>query len=49
MTRIHWVARGTGTPKDRDEVKANPAFELLSESRTAEVELVTIMLRKLNS
>ena len=21
MTRIHWVARGTGTPKDKDEVK----------------------------
>jgi hypothetical protein len=20
MSRIHWVARGTGTPKDRDEV-----------------------------
>ena len=20
ITRIHWVARGTGTPKDRDEV-----------------------------
>jgi hypothetical protein len=20
MTRIHWVARGTGTPKDNDEV-----------------------------
>jgi hypothetical protein len=20
MPRIHWVARGTGTPKDRDEV-----------------------------
>ena len=20
MTRIHWVPRGTGTPKDRDEV-----------------------------
>ena len=21
MSHIHWVARGTGTPKDRDEVK----------------------------
>jgi hypothetical protein len=27
----------------------NPAFELLIESRAAEVELATIMFRKLNS
>jgi hypothetical protein len=24
---IHWVARGTGTPKDRDEVNKREVFE----------------------
>ena len=23
MSHIHWVGRGTGTPRDRDEVKLN--------------------------
>jgi hypothetical protein len=27
MSRIHWVARGTGTPKDRDEVNRLPPSE----------------------
>jgi hypothetical protein len=27
MSRIHWVARGTGTPKDRDEVNRREVFE----------------------
>jgi hypothetical protein len=27
MPRIHWVARGTGTPKDRDEVNRLPLNE----------------------
>ncbi len=31
------------------ESQTNPAFELLSESHEAEVELVTVGLRKLNS
>ena len=26
-TRIHWVARGTGTPKDRDEVNKRDVCE----------------------
>jgi hypothetical protein len=31
------------------ENQTNPAFELLSESHTAKVELVTVGLRNLNS
>jgi hypothetical protein len=27
MTHIHWVARGTGTPKDRDEVNKREVCE----------------------
>ncbi len=27
MTHIHWVARGTGTPKDRDEVNKQEVCE----------------------
>jgi hypothetical protein len=27
MTHIHWVSRGTGTPKDRDEVNKREVFE----------------------
>ncbi len=27
MSRIHWVARGTGTPKDRDEVNKREVCE----------------------
>jgi hypothetical protein len=27
VPRIHWVARGTGTPKDRDEVKRRDVCE----------------------
>ena len=27
MTRIHWVTRGTGTPKDRDEVNRRDGWE----------------------
>jgi hypothetical protein len=27
MTRIHWVARGTGIPKDRDEVNRREVCE----------------------
>ncbi len=27
MSRIHWVARGTGTPKDRDEVDKREVSE----------------------
>ncbi len=27
MTRIHWVARGTGTPKDRDQVNGRDVYE----------------------
>ena len=27
MSRMHWVARGTGTPKDRDEVNKNEVCE----------------------
>jgi hypothetical protein len=27
MTRIHWVARGTGTLKDRDEVIKREFYE----------------------
>jgi len=26
-SRIHWVARGTGTPKDRDEVNRREVCE----------------------
>jgi hypothetical protein len=25
--RIHWVSRGTGTPKDRDEVNRRDVYE----------------------
>ncbi len=27
MTHIHWVVRGTGTPKDRDEVNKREVSE----------------------
>jgi hypothetical protein len=27
MPRIHWVTRGTGTPKDRDEVNKREVCE----------------------
>ena len=27
MTHIHWVGRGTGIPKDRDEVNRREVFE----------------------
>ncbi len=27
MTRIHWVDRGTGIPKDRDEVNRREVYE----------------------
>jgi hypothetical protein len=27
MPHIHWVVRGTGTPKDRDEVNKREVFE----------------------
>jgi hypothetical protein len=27
MSHIHWVARGTGTPKDRDEVHKREVYE----------------------
>jgi len=27
MPRIHWVARGTGTPKDKDEVNRRDVCE----------------------
>ncbi len=27
MTHIHWVVRGTGTPKDRDEVNRRDVCE----------------------
>ncbi len=27
MSHIHWVARGTGTPKDRDEVNKREVSE----------------------
>jgi hypothetical protein len=27
MSRIHWVARGTGIPKDRDEVNRREVCE----------------------
>ena len=27
MTRIHWVTRGTGTPKDKDEVSRRDVYE----------------------
>jgi hypothetical protein len=27
MTHIHWVARGTGTPKDKDEVNKREVCE----------------------
>ena len=27
MSHIHWVARGTGTPKDRDEVNRRDVCE----------------------
>jgi hypothetical protein len=27
MSRIHWVVRGTGTPKDRDEVNTRVVYE----------------------
>jgi hypothetical protein len=27
MTRIHWVPRGTGTPKDKDEVYKRESCE----------------------
>jgi hypothetical protein len=27
MSRIHWVARETGTPKDKDEVNKREACE----------------------
>ena len=27
MTHIHWVDRGTGTPKDRDEVNRRDVYE----------------------
>ena len=27
MTRIHWVDRGTGTPKDKDEVNRREVCE----------------------
>ncbi len=37
MTRIHWVARGTGTPKDKDEVHKSEACDL---EGTNERELV---------
>jgi hypothetical protein len=33
MTRIHWVVRGTGIPKDRDEVNSRevqPWWEYVS-------------------
>ncbi len=27
MSHRHWVGRGTGTPKDKDEVKRREVFE----------------------
>ena len=27
MSRIHWVVRGTGTPKDKDEVNKSEVCE----------------------
>ena len=27
MSRIHWVTRGTGTPKDKDEVNKRESCE----------------------
>jgi hypothetical protein len=27
MSPIHWVVRGTGTPKDKDEVNRRDVFE----------------------
>jgi hypothetical protein len=27
MSHIHWVERGTGTPKDRDEVNIREVYE----------------------
>jgi hypothetical protein len=28
---MHWVARGTGTPKDKDEVNKREACEVMGE------------------
>jgi hypothetical protein len=27
MSHIHWVERGTGTPKDKDEVNKSEVYE----------------------
>jgi hypothetical protein len=31
MSRIHWVVRGTGTPKDEDEVNKHELYEVMGE------------------
>ncbi len=31
MPRIHWVARGTGIPKDRDEVSRREVASVMGE------------------
>ena len=31
MSRIHWVERGTGTPKDRDEVRGERVESVMGE------------------
>jgi hypothetical protein len=45
---IHWVVRGTGTPKDRDEVIVLQIDER-STSVMGECEIVTLKVRRLYS
>jgi hypothetical protein len=33
MSRMHWVVRGTGTPKDRDEVNKRQVCECECDER----------------
>ena len=49
MSHIHWVERGTGTPKDRDEVNSTFGFQLGGERCETVVEQVPVGLRSLNS
>jgi hypothetical protein len=46
MPHIHWVPRGTGTLKDRDEVLGTMLFETLQVVGITEVVRTAIRLRK---
>jgi hypothetical protein len=40
MTHLHWVVRGTGIPKDRDEVNRREVYEC--DGRVCDVDKIII-------